>query len=65
MNTVPVFKSSNGKIRQSFEMDMGDTYEYKLPPVEDRENNDEIILSVLPMEGKEDQYPPFLFFDEF
>lgn len=47
-------------------MAVGDVIEYKLPPLEDKEKNDEPEVFVAAQDGSADEankYPPFMFFD--
>lgn len=44
-------------------MYVNDTVSYKLPDWSDPENNDEAEIYISKMEGQEDDYPPFLNFE--
>ena len=57
-NTLPIFAK---QLQKSFMVDLDVVTEYELPPIKDKEGNDEVEVFVEPRDDKE--WPPYLFFD--
>jgi len=57
-NNYPDFTS---EITTSFRLEVDEVHEYKLPPLVDKEGNDEPEVYIKPVEGS--AYPDFVFFE--